>query len=53
MFDLFCVDYMVEKLGIEESKVSELNKVLYRSYGTSMAGLKAIGYEFNDDDYHR
>ncbi|KAF2315082.1 hypothetical protein GH714_038126 [Hevea brasiliensis] len=25
---------------------------LYREYGTTMAGLKALGYEFDDDEFH-
>ncbi|KAH7678118.1 Pyridoxal phosphatase protein [Dioscorea alata] len=45
-------DYMIMKLGIEESKVSELCNILYREYGTTMAGLRAIGYKFDYDDYH-
>ncbi|KAL0915101.1 hypothetical protein M5K25_015502 [Dendrobium thyrsiflorum] len=45
-------EYMVEKLGIERSKVSELSNLLYKNYGTTMAGLRAIGYSFNYDDYH-
>lgn len=45
-------DYMVEKLGIEKGKVSELCGLLYRYYGTTMAGLRAIGYAFDYDDYH-
>lgn len=45
-------EYMVEKLGIEKSKVSELSNLLYKNYGTTMAGLRAIGYSFNYDDYH-
>ncbi|KAJ0979522.1 hypothetical protein J5N97_014996 [Dioscorea zingiberensis] len=45
-------DYMVMKLGIEESKVSDLCTVLYKEYGTTMAGLRAIGYTFDYDDYH-
>ncbi|KAJ4850682.1 hypothetical protein Tsubulata_027907 [Turnera subulata] len=45
-------EYMVQKLGIEESKVLQMNQVLYQKYGTSMAGLKAIGYDFDNDDYH-
>lgn len=74
---------MIQKLGIEEEKVPEMNRVLYKNYGTTMAGLKvyyycplakmktsyehviqlnheyifspvqAIGYDFDDDDYHR
>ncbi|XP_059626590.1 uncharacterized protein LOC132269422 [Cornus florida] len=46
-------EYMIQKLGIEESKVPELCHQLYVDYGTTMAGLKAIGYNFDDDDYHR
>lgn len=46
-------DYMVEKLGIEESIVPDMCYVLYKYYGTTMAGLRAIGYEFDYDDYHR
>ncbi|KDP42241.1 hypothetical protein JCGZ_02971 [Jatropha curcas] len=45
-------EYMVQNLGIEENKAYQLNQELYRSYGTSMAGLKAIGYDFDNDDYH-
>ncbi|CAL9187881.1 unnamed protein product [Musa hybrid cultivar] len=46
-------DYLVEKLGIEESKISDLSNLLYKNYGTTMAGLRAIGYSFDYDDYHR
>ncbi|XP_020687821.1 uncharacterized protein LOC110103437 [Dendrobium catenatum] len=45
-------DYMVEKLGIEESKISDMCDLLYKNYGTTMAGLRAIGYRINYDDYH-
>ncbi|PKA56409.1 hypothetical protein AXF42_Ash014912 [Apostasia shenzhenica] len=45
-------DYMVERLGIEESKVSDLCNLLYKNYGTTMAGLRAIGYKFDYDEYH-
>ncbi|KAB1225924.1 hypothetical protein CJ030_MR1G004466 [Morella rubra] len=45
-------EYMVQKLGIEESKVPEMNRVLYQNYGTTLAGLKAIGYNFDNDDFH-
>ncbi|XP_047330926.1 uncharacterized protein LOC124934436 [Impatiens glandulifera] len=45
-------DYMVEKLGIERSKISKLSDLLYNNYGTTMAGLKAIGYDFDYDEYH-
>ncbi|CAL9138547.1 unnamed protein product [Musa acuminata var. zebrina] len=45
-------DYMVERLGIEERKISDLCNLLYKNYGTTMAGLRAIGYEFDYNDYH-
>ncbi|WJX69610.1 hypothetical protein P8452_53828 [Trifolium repens] len=45
-------EYMIEKLGIQEDKVPELCVSLYKIYGTTMAGLKAIGYDFDYDDFH-
>ena len=33
-------DYMVEKLGIDKSKINELSNLLYKHYGTTMAGLR-------------
>lgn len=44
---------MINKLGMEEEKVPVMCKELYRDYGTTMAGLRAIGYDFDYDDYHR
>ncbi|KAM7531871.1 hypothetical protein LguiB_035281 [Lonicera macranthoides] len=44
--------YMVEKLGIDESKIPDLCNLLYKNYGTTMAGLKAVGYDFDYDEYH-
>ncbi|KAK8651184.1 hypothetical protein V6N13_140796 [Hibiscus sabdariffa] len=45
-------DYMVEKLGVEKDKVVELSDLLYKNYGTTMAGLRAVGYDFDYDEYH-
>ncbi|GAB4833826.1 hypothetical protein Ancab_032073 [Ancistrocladus abbreviatus] len=45
-------DCMVEKLGIDHSKIDDLSRLLYKNYGTTMAGLRAIGYDFDYDDYH-
>ncbi|GLT79193.1 hypothetical protein SLA2020_506890 [Shorea laevis] len=45
-------DYMVEKLGIDKDKIIELSNLLYKNYGTTMAGLRAIGYDFDYDEYH-
>jgi len=33
-------DYMVEKLGIHPSKIDDLSNLLYKNYGTTMAGLR-------------
>ncbi|XWS43732.1 hypothetical protein CRYUN_Cryun16bG0128900 [Craigia yunnanensis] len=46
-------DYMVEKLGKEKDKIVELSNLLYKNYGTTMAGLRAVGYDFDYDEYHR
>ncbi|XP_022747772.1 uncharacterized protein LOC111297323 [Durio zibethinus] len=45
-------DYMVEKLRIEKDKIVELSDLLYKNYGTTMAGLRAVGYDFDYDEYH-
>lgn len=45
-------EYMIQKLGIEDSKVSELCISLYKYYGTTLAGLRAVGYRFEYDDFH-
>lgn len=44
--------YMIEKLCIDESKIPDLCNLLYKNYGTTMAGLRAIGYDFDYDEYH-
>lgn len=45
-------DYVNQKLGVEKSRVPDLCRELYQSYGTTMAGLRVMGYEFDYDDYH-
>ncbi|KAL8129916.1 hypothetical protein V2J09_019071 [Rumex salicifolius] len=45
-------EYMVKNLGIDQSNVAEICYLLYKYYGTTMAGLKAVGYDFDYDDYH-
>ncbi|OAY48810.1 uncharacterized protein C24B11.05 isoform X2 [Manihot esculenta] len=44
--------FMLQHLHIEESEVPRMCLELYREYGTTMAGLKALGYEFDDDEFH-
>ncbi|RYR42677.1 hypothetical protein Ahy_A08g039130 [Arachis hypogaea] len=43
-YNCLLFDYMLQKLDMEEAKVSELCYSLYKVYGTTMAGLK--------DDFH-
>ncbi|GKU90525.1 hypothetical protein SLEP1_g4511 [Rubroshorea leprosula] len=45
-------DYMLRHLNIEESEVPRMCLELYKEYGTTMAGLKALGYEFDNDEFH-
>ncbi|KAK7262480.1 hypothetical protein RJT34_30054 [Clitoria ternatea] len=45
-------EYMLQKLGMEAAKVPALCQSLYKTYGTTMAGLRAIGYDFAYDDFH-
>jgi len=45
-------DYVNQKLGVEKRKVPDMCRELYMTYGTTMAGLRALGYEFDYDDYH-
>lgn len=46
------IEYMTSKLGIDEEKASVMCVDLYKEHGTTMAGLKAVGYNFDYDDYH-
>ncbi|GAQ92212.1 hypothetical protein KFL_009470045 [Klebsormidium nitens] len=45
-------DYMVERLGIPAASVDELCSELYSKYGTTMAGLQAVGHHLDYDDWH-
>ncbi|KAG8366661.1 hypothetical protein BUALT_Bualt17G0102800 [Buddleja alternifolia] len=45
-------EYMLRYLDIEESEVPRMCLELYKDYGTTMAGLKALGYEFDNDEFH-
>lgn len=37
---ILSLDYMVEKLGIERGIINDLSNLLYKNYGTTMAGLR-------------
>ncbi|XP_027165133.1 uncharacterized protein LOC113765229 [Coffea eugenioides] len=45
-------DFLVEKCGFHESKASSLRVELFQAYGSSLAGLRALGYDVDADDYH-
>ncbi|KAK4355610.1 hypothetical protein RND71_024581 [Anisodus tanguticus] len=45
-------DFLVEKCGFPESKASALRVELFKTYGSSLVGLRAIGYDVDADDYH-
>lgn len=45
-------EYMAEVLKIDESKVQFMCVDLYKRHGSTMAGLKELGYEFDNDEFH-
>ncbi|KAL4587373.1 hypothetical protein LXL04_000242 [Taraxacum kok-saghyz] len=45
-------EFMLTNLNIEECEVPSMCLDLYREHGTTMAGLKALGYEFDNDEFH-
>ncbi|KAI9182437.1 hypothetical protein LWI28_025357 [Acer negundo] len=46
------MEFMLQHLHIDESDVPGMCLDLYREHGTTMAGLKALGYEFDNDEFH-
>ncbi|CAN0856722.1 Uncharacterized protein C24B11.05 [Linum grandiflorum] len=45
-------DFLVEKCGFSQSKAPTLRSELFKTYGSSLAGLRALGYNIDADDYH-
>ncbi|KAK2974020.1 hypothetical protein RJ640_011385 [Escallonia rubra] len=45
-------DFLVEKCGFAKSNASTLRGELLRTYGGTLAGLRALGYDIDADDYH-
>ncbi|XP_044501435.1 suppressor of disruption of TFIIS-like isoform X2 [Mangifera indica] len=45
-------EFMLKHLNIDEKDVPRMCLELYREHGTTMAGLKALGYEFDNDEFH-
>ncbi|EXC17577.1 hypothetical protein L484_012369 [Morus notabilis] len=45
-------DFLVEKCGFPESQASTLRVELFKTYGSTLAGLRILGYDIDADDYH-
>ncbi|OVA12589.1 HAD-like domain [Macleaya cordata] len=45
-------DFLVEKCGFAEDNAPTVRLQLFRTYGTTLAGLQALGYDIDADDYH-
>ncbi|CAL1398797.1 unnamed protein product [Linum trigynum] len=45
-------DFMLHQLQIDETDVPRMCLELYKEHGTTMAGLKVLGYEFDNDEFH-
>ncbi|KAL9230718.1 hypothetical protein vseg_006033 [Gypsophila vaccaria] len=45
-------EFMLNNLHIDETEVPTMCLELYKEYGTTMAGLKVLGYEFDNDEFH-
>ncbi|XP_022999954.1 uncharacterized protein LOC111494281 [Cucurbita maxima] len=45
-------DFLVEKCGFPVTQASILRTELFKTYGSTLAGLRALGYDIHEDDYH-
>ncbi|XP_010277510.1 PREDICTED: uncharacterized protein LOC104611920 [Nelumbo nucifera] len=45
-------EFLVKKCGFAEVKASGLRVELFKTYGSSLAGLRFLGYDIDADDYH-
>ncbi|KAM7501105.1 hypothetical protein LguiB_000009 [Lonicera macranthoides] len=45
-------EFMLQQLHIEADEVPRMCLELYKEHGTTMAGLKALGYDFDNDEFH-
>ncbi|CAL1396786.1 unnamed protein product [Linum trigynum] len=45
-------DFLVEKCGFSQHKAPSLRSELFKTYGSSLAGLRALGYNIDADEYH-
>ncbi|KAH1131626.1 hypothetical protein J1N35_003004 [Gossypium stocksii] len=45
-------DFLIEKCGMSATKASNLRVELFKTYGSTLVGLRALGYDIDADDYH-
>ncbi|KAE8670700.1 thermospermine synthase ACAULIS5-like [Hibiscus syriacus] len=45
-------DFLIEKCGFPATKALNLRVELFKTYGSTLAGLRALGYDIDADDYH-
>ncbi|GAV84837.1 HAD_2 domain-containing protein [Cephalotus follicularis] len=45
-------DFLVEKFGFPKDKASNLRVELFKAYGSTLAGLRALGHDISAEDYH-
>lgn len=45
-------DFLIEKCGFSATKASSLRVELFKTNGSTLAGLRALGYDIDADDYH-
>ncbi|GFZ22053.1 haloacid dehalogenase-like hydrolase (HAD) superfamily protein [Actinidia rufa] len=45
-------DFLVQECGFPETQTKILRVELFKTYGSSLAGLRALGYDIDADDYH-
>ncbi|XP_010522301.1 PREDICTED: uncharacterized protein C24B11.05 [Tarenaya hassleriana] len=45
-------DFLVERFGFSESKASSVRVELFKTHGSTLAGLRALGHDVSPDDYH-
>ncbi|KMS95728.1 hypothetical protein BVRB_005490 [Beta vulgaris subsp. vulgaris] len=45
-------DFLVERCGFSTDQAASLRVELFKTYGSTLAGLRALGYDIDADDYH-
>ncbi|MED6131622.1 hypothetical protein PIB30_011476 [Stylosanthes scabra] len=44
--------FLIEKCGFSHTQASTLRVELFKTYGSTLAGLRALGYDITAEDYH-